>query len=70
MKMDERDLLIELEEPLRRIHCGINAIELMMYGLGRVKDPRADGFYVVWSFLWDTELAIRDTIDILRAARE
>lgn len=70
MKMDERDLLIELEEPLRRIHCGINAIELMMYGLGRVKDPRADGVYVVWSFLWDTELAIRDTIDILRAARE
>ncbi len=46
MKMDERDLLIELEEPLRRIHCGINAIELMMYGLGRVKDPRADG--IMW----------------------
>ena len=68
--MDERDLLIELEEPLRRIHCGINAIELMMYGLGRVKDPHADGFYVVWSFLRDAELAVQNTIDILRAARE
>lgn len=37
--MAEKDLLIDLEEPLRRLKCGIKALELMIYGLGHTNDP-------------------------------
>lgn len=49
--MDERELFIELEEPVRRIISGINAIELMVLGLSRARDPYADGLHMVWDYL-------------------
>ena len=60
--MDEKSLAIVLEEPLHRLKCGVNALELMMYGLGRTKDPYADGFYTVWSCLREAEEDIRKAV--------
>lgn len=53
--MNERDILLDLEEPLRRLKCAVNAMEQMTYGLGRVKDPYADGFHAMWNCLRDAE---------------
>lgn len=60
--MVEKKLLMDLEEPLCRLKCGVNALELMMYGLGRTKDPYADGFYTVWDCLRKAEEDIRRTV--------
>lgn len=60
--MEEKRLMMDLEEPLRRLKCGVNALELMMYGLGRTKDPYADGFYTVWSCLREAEEDIRRAV--------
>lgn len=53
--MGEKELLMNLEEPLYRLKCAVKAIELMMYGLGRVTDPYADGFFAVWNYLREAE---------------
>lgn len=60
--MEEKKLFMELEEPLRRLKRAVNAVELMMYGLGRVQDPYADGFFVVWNCLREAEEDIRRTV--------
>lgn len=53
--MNTKELLLDLEEPLHRLKCAVNAVELMMYGLGRVRDPYADGFFVIWNCLQEAE---------------
>jgi hypothetical protein len=60
--MDEKKLLLDLEEPLHRLKCAVNAVELMMYGLGRVRDPYADGFFVIWNCLQEAEEDIRKAV--------
>ena len=30
--MNTKELLLDLEEPLHRLKCAVNAVELMMYG--------------------------------------
>lgn len=49
--MEKNELVLELEEPLRRIICGISALELMAGGLSRAKDPYADALHAVWAYL-------------------
>lgn len=61
--MAEKDLLIDLEEPLRRLKSGIKALELMMYGLGRISDPNADGFYSIWDCLQRAEEDIQKVVE-------
>lgn len=56
--MSDRDLLLELEEPLSRLSYGINAIELMVSGLEQQDDPYADGFFAVWTYLRDAHLEL------------
>lgn len=53
--VNTKELLLDLEEPLHRLKCAVNAVELMMYGLGRVRDPYADGFFVIWNCLQEAE---------------
>ena len=53
--MEERNMILDLEVPLRKLFCGINAIELMVQGMGEVGDPYKDGFHAVWDYLKDTE---------------
>ncbi len=66
--MTERDFLLELEEPLRRISCGINAVELMVQGLGRVMDPYADGFHAIWDYLWSAESAVQEVVALMKSS--
>ena len=33
-----------------------------MYGLGRVRDPYADGFFVIWNCLQEAEEDIRKAV--------
>ena len=65
--MDEKKLLMDLEEPLHRLKCAVNAVELMMYGLGRVRDPSADGFFVICNCLQE---AVDDIRNAVQAAGE
>lgn len=60
--MNEKELLMNLEEPLHRLKCAVNAVELMMYGLGRTKDPYADGFFVVWNYLREAEADLQKAV--------
>lgn len=60
--MEEKKLLMDLEEPLHRLKCAVNAVELMMYGLGRAKDPYADGFFAIWNYLREVEEDIQKTV--------
>lgn len=53
--MDYQQALIDLEDAAQPIYDGINAIGIMAMGLVAVKDPYADGFYAVWSYLVDAE---------------
>ncbi len=62
--MREKDILMELEEPLRQISSGINALELMVYGLSRVKDPYGDGLYAIWNYLREAETEVREVIKL------
>lgn len=32
--MEEKDMILDLEVPPRKLFCGINAIELMVQGMG------------------------------------
>ena len=61
--MEEKSLLIDLEEPLRRLKCGIKALELMIYGLGHTNDPNADGFYSIWDCLQRAEEDIQKVVE-------
>lgn len=60
--MNTRELLMDLEEPLHRLKCAVSAVELMMYGLGRTKDPYADGFFVIWNYLREAEEDIQKAV--------
>ncbi len=53
-----QDLLLELEEPVSRISCGITALRLMTSGLELEEDPYADGLYALWSYLQAAEEAL------------
>ena len=65
--MEERDMILDLEVPLRKLFCGINAIELMVQGMGEVGDPYKDGFHAVWNYLKDAEEEVQG---ILTAGRQ
>lgn len=56
------EILLDLEGPLRKLSCAVNAIELMVYGMSRVMDPYADGFYAVWNALREAEQEIEEAI--------
>ena len=60
--MDHTEFFIELEEPLRRITCGINAMELMVMGLGQAKDPYTLGLHMVWDYLHEAEKEMEHTL--------
>lgn len=53
--MENENLLTELEEAFYRFAWGLNAIELMVLGLGQAKDPYAGGFQAVWLYLKEAE---------------
>ena len=60
--MNEQNILLDLEEPLQRLKCAVNAVELMTYGLGDVKDPYADGLFAIWCYLWEAEKDIQKVV--------
>ena len=49
--VEQRNILIELEEAFGRLSDGLNAFKLMAYGLEDIQDPYADGLYVIWRYL-------------------
>jgi len=51
--MELQEALMDLEEPVRRINNGINAVGLMAMGLSRAKDPYSDGLNAIWDYLDD-----------------
>ena len=53
--MDQENLLMELEESFSRFTWGLNAIELMILGLGQASDPYTGGFQAVWLYLKEAE---------------
>ncbi|MCI8303565.1 MAG: hypothetical protein HFF52_02950 [Lawsonibacter sp.] len=53
--MTYQEFLVDMEEPIKRITDGINAVGIMTMGLAQVKDPYADGFYAIWNYLVDAE---------------
>lgn len=53
--MEYLELLLELEEPARRLSSGINAVGIMAMGLTQAKDPYADGFFAIWNYLVDAD---------------
>ena len=68
--MGEKEILMELEEPLRQIFSGINAVELMVYGLSQVKDPYADGLNAIWIFLQQAETKVQEIMRRVMTANE
>lgn len=60
--MNEHNILLDLEEPLQRLRCAVNAVELMTYGLGGAKDPYADGFQAIWNCLREAEEDIQKVV--------
>ena len=61
--MEKNELVLKLEEPLRRIICGISALELMAGGLSRAKAPYADALHALWDYLQE---AGQDVENVLR----
>ena len=57
--MTYQEFLVDMEEPIKRITDGINAVGIMTMGLAQVKDPYADGFYAIWNYLVDAELDLQ-----------
>lgn len=57
--MDQSILLMELEEAFERFSWGLNAVELMVLGLGQARDPYTGGFQAVWVYLKDAEEEVR-----------
>ena len=53
--MTYQEFLVDMEDPIKRITDGINAVGIMTMGLAQVKDPYADGFYAIWNYLVDAE---------------
>lgn len=69
--MEYLEPLLELEEPARRLSSGINAIGLMTLGLAQAKDPYAEGFHMVWSYLVDADRDFQEQVkDCLSACSE
>lgn len=69
--MEYFEQLLELEEPAIRISSGINAIGLMTLGLAQAKDPYAEGFHMVWTFLVDADRDFQKQVkDCLSACSE
>ena len=64
--MEKNELVLKLEEPLRRIICGISALELMAGGLSRAKDPYADALRAIRFRHPDLPLAGQDVENVLR----
>ncbi|NBI09088.1 hypothetical protein D1641_03505 [Colidextribacter sp. OB.20] len=64
--MDEKKLLVKLEEPLERLHCGIKAIELMTLGMKCEEEPYADGFRAAWEYLQSAETGIREALELVK----
>ena len=60
--MSEKDILIDLEEPLRRLKCAVNAIELMTLGMKCEEDSYADGFLAIWNYLREAEEDIQKAV--------
>lgn len=60
--MNESELFLELEEPLRQLSGGISALELMVYGLSKVSDPYTEGFQAVWRCLRKAELELKTAL--------
>lgn len=49
--MEQKNLLMDLEEAFGRLSDGLNAVNLMVMGLEDAGDPYADGFYALWRYL-------------------
>lgn len=60
--MIKKEILLDLEEPLDRLSCGVNAIGLMVFGLAEAHDPYANGFRAVWDCLREAELDVQKVL--------
>lgn len=49
--MDQKMILLDLEEAFGRLSDGLNVVKLMVMGLEDAADPCADRFYAVWRYL-------------------
>lgn len=65
--MDQRKLLMELEEAFDRLSCVLNAVTLMALGLENAQSPYADGLCVVTRYL---EEAAREVQKCLKAVSD
>ena len=67
--MEQKNLLMELEEAFDRFTWGLNAIELMMLGLCQAKDPYADGFQAVWLYLRGAKMEVERLLELVSTAQ-
>ncbi len=61
-----RDLLLGLEEPLDHLSGAVSALELMVLGLEQAGDPYADGVYLLWRCLRETELSLQRALAVIQ----
>lgn len=59
---------MDLEEAFDRLSCGLNAIQLMVYGLESAQNPYADGFHAVWLDLSQAEGEVQRCLEAVSAA--
>ena len=60
--MIKKEILLDLEEPLDRLSCGVNAMGLMVLGLAQAHEPYADGFHAVWDYLRTAESDVQKVL--------
>ena len=65
--MEQKILLLELEEAFDRISWGLSAMKLMILGLESVQDSYADGFYTVWTGLSEAEEQVTQLLEAVSA---
>lgn len=60
--MIKKEILLDLEEPLDRLSCGVNAMGLMVLGLAQAHEPYANGLHAVWDYLREAELDVQKVL--------
>lgn len=67
--MEQQEFLIDLEDTISRFTWGLNALELMVLGLGQAGAPYTGGFQAVWLYLRETEEEVQNLVKGVSAAR-
>ena len=62
--MNLQQQLLDLDETVNRISCGIHAVSLMSMGLDQTLDPNLDGLDAICSYLSHTGQILRAQLDL------